>query len=147
MISAGIGHTRTIPASFSRALRALRRCFSEAGICVVEQLDLSREFPGQFSGASKCTVLLIDCPLLFFEALALDRGAAAFIPLHIVVTGGEERTSINWAHPTAITHLRVPATARAAVDALHARVTELLQASESESLTGPVGTGVQQRVR
>jgi hypothetical protein len=110
-----------------KTLKSLRRTLQAAEIDVVQQLDLSREFQGQFAtGTNRCMLLLVDCPLLLFEAVALDRAAAVFFPLHVVVTGDDAGASIHWAHPAANVSSRLPATVKRPVDALRARLTHLL---------------------
>jgi hypothetical protein len=53
-------------------------------------------------------MLLIDCPLLLLEAVALDRSAAVFIPLHVVVAGDQRSGCVHWAHPADSMGLRAP---------------------------------------
>ena len=122
-----VWQSQTIPLPMERTLRSLRRTLQAAEIDVVQQIDLSREFQGQLAaGSNRCVLLLVDCPLLLFEAVALDRTAAVFFPLHVVVTGDDAATSIHWAHPGATVNSRLPATVKRPVDALHARLTQLL---------------------
>jgi uncharacterized protein (DUF302 family) len=122
-----VWHVQPIPLPVEKTLKSLRRTLQAAEIDVVQQLDLSREFQGQLAAdKSRCILLLVDCPLLLFEAVALDRAAAVFFPLHVVVTGDDAGASIHWAHPAAAANSRLPATVRRPVDALHARLTQLL---------------------
>jgi hypothetical protein len=127
MESEKVLQVQTIPLPMERTLRSLRRTLQAAEIDVVQQIDLSREFQSQLAaGSNRCVLLLVDCPLLLFEAVALDRAAAVSFPLHIVVTGDDTVTSIHWAHPGATASCRLPATVKRPVDALHARLTQLL---------------------
>src|SRR5262249_17273686 len=42
-----------------------------------------------------CRILLVDNTLFLLEATAIDRAAAVFIPLHVVVSGKETCTLIH----------------------------------------------------
>ena len=126
-----LGQVQSIPLSLEKTLKLLRRTLQTAGIDVVQQIELSPEFQSELAvGEDRCVLLLVDCPLLLFEAVAIDRAAAVFFPLHVVVTGGDACTSIHWAHPTAVATSRLPATVKRPVDALYARLTELFGHSE-----------------
>jgi uncharacterized protein (DUF302 family) len=126
-----IGNTRVVPAPFDKTLKALRRSLNDAGVSVVRELNLARECHSQpAAGAPRSTLLLVDCPLLLFEALALDRAAAVYIPLHVAISGDQNSACIRWVHPSAATGYRVPATARGPVDALYLRITNLLASAE-----------------
>src|SRR5215467_9393276 len=94
------GLTRTVPGSFEKALPLIHRRLFERGLTVTE-LDISRE-------QCSCAVLLVDSPELLFEAIALDRAAAVFLPLHIVVSGGRDMSSVNWVNPVSGFRLRPP---------------------------------------
>jgi hypothetical protein len=127
-----VWHIQPIPLPVEKTLKSLRRTLQAAEIDIVQQLDLSREFQGQFgAGTNRCILLLVDCPLLLFEAVALDRAAAVFFPLHVVVTGDDSGTSIHWAHPAATVNFRPPATVKRPLDALHARLSGLLGHSQN----------------
>jgi hypothetical protein len=123
------GLTRTLPGAFERALPLIRRRLFERGLTVTE-LDI-------FGEPCPCAVLLADSPELLFEAIALDRAAAVFLPLHIVVSGGGNTSYVHWANPISGFGLRPPAPARAALEELYARVTaalaELPQAAPEEA--------------
>jgi uncharacterized protein (DUF302 family) len=120
------------PRAFDSTLKSLRRLLNDAGLRVVRQLDLSRDFPGQLAaGARNCALLMVDSPLLLFEAVALDRSAAVFIPLHIVITGDQHSTCIHWAHPAETIGFRMSATAKGPVDALYTRLTQVLRGAGS----------------
>ena len=124
--------TRTVPETFEKALPLIRRRLFDRGLTVTE-FDVSRE-------PSSCAVLLVDSPELLFEAIALDRAAAVFLPLHIVVSGGGETSYVHWVNPISGFGLRPPAPARAALEELYARVTaalaELPQAAGEEAPPG-----------
>lgn len=119
------GTTRALPESFEKSLALIRRLLSTAGFSIVKEFDLSRESYFQLGiGSRSCVVLLVDTPVLLFEAIALDRSAAVFVPLHIVVTGDRDSSYVHWVNPMTSSGLRPPAPARGPLDALYARLTE-----------------------
>lgn len=121
-------HVTPIPRSFDDTLRSLRRALNVTGLNIVQQLPLSRGAGARIAaGGRRCTLLMVDSPLLLFEAVALERSAAAFIPLHVVVTGDRYSTCVHWAHPAQGIGLRMSPTARSAVDALYSRLARVLQ--------------------
>jgi hypothetical protein len=81
----------------------------------VAELDLS-------AGPNPCRVLLVDAPVLTFEAVALDRSSAVFLPLHVAIQGSHDGSYVNWADPVTSSGLRVPAPAKGPLAALCARV-------------------------
>lgn len=115
--------TRAVPVSFVKTLAAVRRILTGAGFSIIKEFDLSKE-PYLKLGASsgRCVVLLVDIPVLLFEAIALDRAAAVFLPLHVVVSGGREMSCLRWADPVSSSGLRPPAPSREALDALCQRL-------------------------
>jgi hypothetical protein len=127
MESESAWHVQPVGMPMEKTLKSLRRAFCKAEIDVVRQIDFPPGFQGQLAaGASRCVLLLVDCPLLLFEAVALDRTAALFFPFHVVLTGDDACTCIHWAHPAAAVGSRLPATVKHPVDALYARLTQLL---------------------
>ena len=121
------GATRVIPEPFDRALLQIRRLLAGQGLNVVEQLDMSSE-PSLQPGISarSFVILLVDSPVLLFEAIALDRAAAVFVPLHVVVSGDQDTSYVLWVNPVSESGLRPPAPARSALGELYVRVTEAL---------------------
>ena len=127
MNSVDAGVTRVIPESFEKSLALVRRLFAAAGFTVVEEVDMSREPYFELGVASRsCVVLLVDTPVLLFEAIALDRSAAAFLPLHVVISGDRDISYVHWADPIASSGLRPPAPARGALDEAYRRIGETL---------------------
>jgi uncharacterized protein (DUF302 family) len=125
--SMAVGVTRVIPESFDKSVALIRRVLGAAGFTIVGEFDISREPYFQLGIASRsCVVLLVDTPVLLFEAIALDRTAAAFLPLHVVISGDRDTSYVHWADPVAISGLRPPAPARGALDEAYRRVTATL---------------------
>jgi|SRR5947209_8106227 len=127
MKSGTVGITRVIPESFEKSLLLVRRSLSTAGLSVVQEFEMSREPCFQLSIARRsCVVLLVDTPVLLFEAIALDRSAAVFLPLHVVIIGDRDTSYVHWVNPTIDSGLRPPAPSRAALEDLYKRITEVL---------------------
>lgn len=75
-------------------------------------------------------VLLVDCPLLDFEALALDRASAVFFPVHILVSPCGDRTRVSVVDPAGLFRARFPIGMAEPMERLLARISlavELLQ--------------------
>ena len=77
---------------------------------------------GEAEIAVPSRILLVDCPLLAFEALALDRAAGVFVPLHVLVSAIGDRTRVSAVNPSALFGARLPIGAAEPVDRMVARV-------------------------
>lgn len=143
MDSVAAGMTRVIPESFDKSLALIRRLLSAAGLGVVGEFDMSREPYFQLGVASRsCVVLLVDTPVLLFEAIALDRSAAVFLPQHVVISGDGDTSYVHWVNPITSSGLRPPAPAKAALADLHKRITDVLS-----DLPQPVEVAAQRQSR
>ena len=121
--------TRAIPQSCEKSVVLIRRLLSAEGLTVVGEFDIS-------SPSRSCKVRLVDTPLALFEAIALDRSAAVLVPLHVVVSGDGDGTSVHWGNPVATGGMRPPAPAKAALERLYARVSEALSELAQAAETG-----------
>ena len=120
------GLTRTIHEPVDKVLTRIRRLLVEHGLDAIE-FDLSKQPLFRLRIAARsCVVLLVDSPVLLFEAIALDRAAAVFLPLHVVLSGDRDTSYVHWINPISGSGLWPPAPARAALEELYARVTEAL---------------------
>lgn len=125
--TATTGNTRVISNSIGRAIPLIRRLLSEAGLSVVEEFNVSSEPYFQLEIAKRsCIVLLVDTPALLFECIALDRAAAVFLPVHVVISGDHDTTYVHWANPVTSSGLRPPMPAKIPLDNLSARITRAL---------------------
>lgn len=116
------GRIKELAQGFSATMKSLRHAFRKAGLSTVQQFELSHTAPDH-----NCALLLVDSPLLLFEAVALDRSAAAFLPLHVVVTGDQYSSRIRWCHPAEVLGLHVSPVAKGPVEALYARLTRAIE--------------------
>jgi len=120
-------NTRVIPESFGKSVLLIRRLLARADLSIVNEFNLSSEPCLQLVVARRsCTVLLVDTPVLLFEAIALDRVAAVFLPIHIVISGDHDKSYVHWANPIASSGLRSPLAARYVLDDLYVRISEAL---------------------
>jgi uncharacterized protein (DUF302 family) len=126
--------TYVIRERFDKSLRAIRSALAEMELEVVGEFDIAETVNGGSSRrVAPSKILLVDCPLLIFEALALDRAAAVFFPLHVLVSGGGEQTRVAMTNPTRLFDARFPVGAADPMDRLVARV-ELALESVSRRL-------------
>jgi hypothetical protein len=128
MNSMAAGVTRAVPLPYDKALPLVRRLLTTGGLTVVEEFDLSREPCFHLGAGRHCVALLVDTPVLLFEAIALDRSAAVFLPLHVVISGDGGASYVHWGKPAGSSGLRPPAPARDALDELYRRVSAALSA-------------------
>lgn len=121
------GNTRVIPEPFGKCAPLIRRLLFEGGLSVVEEFNLSSEPYFKLGIARRsCIVLLVDTPALLFECIALDRAAAVFLPVHVVISGDRDTTYVHWANPVVSSGLRPPMPAKIPLENLCARVTQAL---------------------
>jgi len=130
-----VGQTCAISEPFDTGLKLVRNSLLGAGLSILGEFDvsgsLSRE-AGTISAPSR--ILYVDSPLLLFEALALDRAAAVFLPLHVLVAADGAETCVRWVNPAAAFDARLPAGAAVPMDELQARV--------AQALTAQCGVGI-----
>ena len=123
------GNTRVIREPFGKAVAVIRRLLSDAGLSVVEEFNVSSEPYFQLGIASRsCLILLVDTPALLFESIALDRSAAVFVPVHVVISGDRDTSYVHWANPVTTSGLRPPTAAKIPLERLCARITRALSA-------------------
>lgn len=99
--------------------------------------DMELEVIGAIHTPDHSRVLLVDCPLLDFEALAFDRAAAVFFPIHILVSPCGNRTRVSAVDPAGLFSARFPVGMAEPMKRLLARVSlavELLQEQFSTAL-------------
>jgi hypothetical protein len=115
--------TRVVPLPFEKSLQLARKLLMDAGLTIVGEIEMSGE-PYFHLGVARrrCVALLVDTPALLFEAIALDRSAAVFLPLHIVISGDRETSYVRWVDPAGGSGLRPPAPAKEALENVWERV-------------------------
>lgn len=132
MNAAAAGHTYTIEARFDKALKLVRGALTAGGLEIAAEMEMPANWPGEsHRRPARCRVLLVDCPLLVFEGLALDRAAGVYFPLHVQLASDGPRTHVSTVKASGVFDARLPAGAAEPVDRLEARVARAL-----ESLVG-----------
>lgn len=128
MNSANAGNIRFIPETVERSVPVIRRMLRDAGLSVVEEFSLLNNPHFQLGTARpSCIVLLVDTPEALLQSIALDRVAALFLPVHVVVSGDRDTAYVYWAHPLAGSGQQAPVPATAPLEELNARVTQALR--------------------
>jgi uncharacterized protein (DUF302 family) len=115
--------TYTISEPFDKAVKLIRLALAETELSVVDEFDMTRalgELPGKKAEQSR--VLLVDCPLLVFEAQAFDRAAGVFFPLHVLVWADGDRTHVSTASSGALFDARLPSGVAGPMSKLKGRV-------------------------
>jgi uncharacterized protein (DUF302 family) len=122
------GLTYTIAERFDKVLKLIRTALAETELTVAGELDPAESVNGKPGNkAVRSRILLVDCPLLVFEALALDRAAAVFFPLHVLVSAAGDRTQVSVVNPAALFDARLPVGAAEPMERLQARVALALE--------------------
>jgi uncharacterized protein (DUF302 family) len=120
--------TYRISEPFDRALRAVREALTRADLSVVSEVDVSARVKRELNmGFVPCRILLVDSPCLLLEAAALDRAAAALMPLHLVISARGPETLVCWMSPTAIEGVRLPMAAAQPLLKLQAMLTRVME--------------------
>jgi uncharacterized protein (DUF302 family) len=125
---ADIAHTGTIAAPFETGLKLVRDALLRAGLSISGELDV----PGSLgrdsvSFPTQSRLLYVDSPLWLLEALALDRAAAVFLPLHVLVAEHGPETRVYWNKPAEVFIGRLPIGAALPLDEIQERVAQALK--------------------
>jgi uncharacterized protein (DUF302 family) len=124
------GQTFVIPERFDKVLKFIRNALAEAELSIAGEFDSTEGLNGEMGKkAVRSRILLVDCPLLEFEALALDRASAVFFPLHILVSAAGDQTQVSAINPTGLFDARLPVGAAEPMEKLHARVALALESA------------------
>jgi len=108
----------TIDAPFERALKRVRAALQSEDLEIAGEMDLAAD--------RRSRVLLVDCPLLVFEGLALDRAAGVYFPLHVLLVADGPRTQVSTVRPADAWGARMPVGAAGPIDELEARISRAL---------------------
>jgi len=129
MNAVAAGHTYTIEERFDKTLKLVRGALSASDLEIAGEMDMPANWPGESrKRPARCRVLLVDCPLLVFEGLALDRAAGVYFPLHVLLASDGVRTHVSTVKPSGVFDARLPAGAAQPIDLLEARVARALAA-------------------
>ena len=125
---ADIAHTGTIAAPFETGLKLVRDALLRAGLSISGELDVSGSLGRDaVSAPAQSRLLYVDSPLWLLEALALDRAAAVFLPLHVLVAGHGSETPVYWNKPAEVFIGRLPVGAALPLDEIQELVVQALR--------------------
>jgi hypothetical protein len=128
MSAAAAGHTYAIEERFDKALKLVRGALKAYDLEIVGEMDMPASWLGESrKRPARCRVLLVDCPLLVFEGLALDRAAGVYFPLHVLLASDGVRTRVSTVKPSGVFDARLPAGAAEPVERLEARIARALE--------------------
>jgi uncharacterized protein (DUF302 family) len=115
--------TYVVHERFEKALKLLHNALAEREIEVVREFNVADALSLETASTQgSARILLVDCPILDFEAMALDRASAVFFPLHILVSASGGQTRISMANFSGLLNARLPIGAADPIDRLRARV-------------------------
>jgi hypothetical protein len=127
--------TYMIAKRFDKAVKLIRRALAETELSLVGEFDTTGTFGNERGRmAEPSRILLVDCPLLAFEAQALDRAAEVFFPMHVLFWADGDQTRASTANPAALFDVRLPSGAAIPMARLQARISMAL-----ESVSSPAG--------
>jgi uncharacterized protein (DUF302 family) len=136
MNTVAVEQNYVIPEKFDKALKLIRTAIADMELEIAGELDMAHALYGEPAGkTSRCRILLVDCPVLMFEALALNRAAAVFIPLHVLVSAAGSQTHVSLLNPAALFDARLPAGAADPLEKLQARVARALHSASRSTET------------
>jgi uncharacterized protein (DUF302 family) len=122
------GQTYIISERFDKAVKLIRSALAEMELSVVGEFDTTGAVGGApGKKAEQSRILLVDCPLLVFEAQALDRAAGVFFPLHVLVCSDGDRTQVSTTSSGGLFDVRLPLGAAGPMERLQARVAMALE--------------------
>jgi len=128
MNAVAAGHTYVIEERFDKALKLVRAALTAGDLEIVGEMDMPTNWPGQSrQRPPRCKVLLVDCPFLLFEGLALDRAAGVYFPLHVLLASDGSLTHVSTVKPSGVFDTRLPAGAAGPLDRLEARAAQALE--------------------
>ena len=119
--------TYVIEARFDRALKLIRNALEKGELSIAEEIDLTEGFAKDWKENEPSKLLMVECPILEFEALVLDRAAAVFFPLHVLVSADHERTQVVCFEPATFFEVRLPVGAAHPLEELRHRVEVALE--------------------
>ena len=123
--------TYVVPERLDKALKVIRAALREVELEVLDEFPLSRKIKlGPSRIVAESRILLVSCPILEFEAVALARAAAAMLPLHVLVTGEQNQTTVSVVNPASLFEGRIPVGASGPMERLVARVELALDSIE-----------------
>jgi len=134
MNTTSAGGTYVIAEDFDKALKLVRHALAEHELGVTSEWETTKNRPG---GADhkpqRSRLLLVDSPILLFEAMALDRAAGALFPLHVLLSADGDRTQAVFVEPATLFTLRPPVGAAGPLEEMKGRIRAALESAAARS--------------
>jgi len=128
------GRTYVIAEDFDKALKLVRHALAERELGVTSEWDTIENRCGGFGQKlQRSRLLLVDSPILMFEAMALDRAAGALFPLHVLLSADGDRTQAIFVEPTTLFALRPPVGAAGPLEEMKSRIRAALESAAARS--------------
>ncbi|MBZ5724694.1 MAG: DUF302 domain-containing protein [Acidobacteriia bacterium] len=128
------GQSYAIAVRFDKALKLIRSALTQWELGIAGEFDSTAVSNGDpEEEAERSRILLVDCPLLVFEALALDRASGVFFPLHVLVDADGDQTKVSMVNPTELFDVRLPLGAADPMERLQGRVALALESVRQRS--------------
>jgi uncharacterized protein (DUF302 family) len=128
--------TYVIEEPFDRALKLVRHALEIQELSIAGEFDVTKDIvtDDSFERLEPSRLLLVDSPLLLFEALALDRAAGVFVPVHVLVSADGDSTQVVCVEPASLFEARLPVGASQPLADLRRRVTMALESLVPQSV-------------
>ena len=128
------GRTYVIAEDFDKALKLVRHALAERELGVTSEWDPTENRCGGFGQKlQRSRLLLVDSPILMFEAMALDRAAGALFPLHVLLSADGDRTRAVFVEPATLFALRPPVGAAGPLEEMKSRIRAALESAAARS--------------
>ncbi len=128
------GKTYVIEEGFDRALKLVRNALETQELSIAGEFDVTDSAsPNSGTRLGPSRLLLVDSPLLLFEALALDRAAGVFFPLHVLVSAHGDQTQVVCIEPASLVDGRLPVGSSQPLSNLRNRIARALESVVSQS--------------
>lgn len=126
--------TYVIAEEFDKALKLVRHALAERELSITSEWDTSgARALGSGQKPHRSRLLLVDSPILMFEAMALDRAAGALFPLHVLLSADGDRTHAVFVEPATIFALRPPVGAAGPLEEMKVRIGAALESAVAVS--------------
>ena len=134
MNTTSAGRTYVIDEDFDKALKLVRHALAESELAVTSEWDTTENRRGGFGQKpQRSRLLLVDSPILMFEAMALDRAAGALFPLHVLLSADGDRTRAVFVEPATLFALRPPVGAAGPLEEMKSRIRAALESAAARS--------------
>ncbi len=126
--------TYVIEERFDKALKLIRNALRARELSVPGEFNVMCTIaPDSGKKPVPSKLLLVDSPLLLFEALALDRAAGVFFPFHILISANGDQTQVVCVEPASLFEVRLPTGSSQPLAALRNRIARALESVVSRS--------------